>query len=99
MTGGPDVSRRPKDRFGGSSFNARPHALLPHGLETRAWAFSSHGVDAIEPLTPLSRPPEFTLAPHPASRVLQSGRTTRLLILSYGSEDAEIAKTTVDAFS
>jgi len=30
-------------------------ALLPHGLETRAWAFSSHGADAIEPLTPLSR--------------------------------------------
>jgi len=30
-------------------------ALLPHGLETRAWAFSSHGVDAIEPLTPLSQ--------------------------------------------
>jgi len=54
MTGGPNVSRRSKDRFGGSSFNTEPRALLPHGLETRAWAFSSHGADAIEPLTPLS---------------------------------------------
>jgi len=31
-------------------------ALLPHGLETRAWAFSSHDDVAIEPLTPLSQP-------------------------------------------
>jgi hypothetical protein len=46
-------------------------ALLPHGLETRAWAFSSHGVDATEPLTPLSRFP-FQPPPHPPSRVLQS---------------------------
>jgi hypothetical protein len=34
-----------QDRFGGSSFSARPRALLPHGLETRAWALSSHGAD------------------------------------------------------
>jgi hypothetical protein len=60
VTGGPNVSRRSKDRFGGSSFNTRPRALLPHGLETRAWAFSSHGADAIEPLTPLSRAPGST---------------------------------------
>jgi hypothetical protein len=31
-------------------------SLLPHGLENRAWALSSHGADPIEPLTPLSRP-------------------------------------------
>jgi hypothetical protein len=31
-------------------------ALLPHGLETRAWAFCSHGDVAIEPLALLSRP-------------------------------------------
>jgi hypothetical protein len=65
-TGGPDVSRRPKDRFGGSSFEHLSRALLPHGLETRAWAFSSHGADAIEPLTPLSRPLLFP-TPRPPS--------------------------------
>jgi len=60
LTGGPDVSRRPKDRFGGSSINtlvdssSRSHDRF---VESRAWAFSSHGADAIEPLTPLSRPP------------------------------------------
>ena len=32
-------------------------SLVPHGLWRRAWAFSSHGVDATEPLTPLSRFP------------------------------------------
>jgi len=32
-----------------------PRALIPHGLEFRAWALSSHGAQAIEPLTPLSR--------------------------------------------
>jgi len=35
-------------------------ALLPHGLESEAWAFCSHGTRAIEPLTPLSRTP-FTV--------------------------------------
>jgi hypothetical protein len=44
-----------RDRFGGSSLHTKPRALIPRGLETRAWAFSSHGVHAIEPLTPLSQ--------------------------------------------
>jgi hypothetical protein len=60
-----------EDRFGGSSYKHCSRALLPHGLETRAWAFSSHGADAIEPLTPLSRLP-FTLTPRSLSRALQS---------------------------
>jgi len=76
----------------------KSRALLPHGLETRAWAFSSHGADAIEPLTPLSRP-LFHPTPHPPSWMLPCGRATRLLVLSCGSGDAETAKTTVDAFS
>lgn len=42
-----------RDRFGGSSFNAGSRVRL----ESRAWAFSSHGADATEPLTPLSRSP------------------------------------------
>jgi hypothetical protein len=45
-----------RDRFGGSSIQHKSRALLPHGLETRTWALSSHGADPIEPLTPLSRP-------------------------------------------
>jgi len=44
-----------RGRFGGSVNPRVTRALLPHGLETRAWAFSSHGDVAIEPLTPLSR--------------------------------------------
>jgi len=44
-----------------------PRALIPHGLETRAWAFSSHGEQSAEPLTPLSRsivhPQRFTELP------------------------------------
>jgi hypothetical protein len=46
------------DRFGRSSCNTE---LVLFGLATeggsRAWAFSSHGADAIEPLTPLSQSP------------------------------------------
>jgi hypothetical protein len=76
----------------------KPRALLPHGLETRTWAFLPTALNAIEPLTPLSRPLFFP-TPHPPSRTLPSGRTTRLLVLPCGSEDSENAKTTVDAFS
>jgi hypothetical protein len=62
-TGGPDVSRRPKDRFGGSTMqhSTRAPGLTTFG-ESRAWAFSSHGADAIEPLTPLSQAPESSSA-------------------------------------
>jgi hypothetical protein len=42
-----------EERFGGSSSVLEP-ASRPHG-GARAWAFSSHGADAIEPLTLLSR--------------------------------------------
>jgi len=38
----------------------------PHGLESEAWAFSSHEPRAIEPLTPLSRS-AFTVTPLRAS--------------------------------
>jgi len=48
-----------EDRFGGSSFNAGLRSLLPCGLEIRTWAFSSHGAESIEPLTPLSHPSCF----------------------------------------
>jgi hypothetical protein len=40
-------------------------SFVPHGLPTRAWAFSSHGVDATEPLTPLSRSPVHPHASFP----------------------------------
>ena len=55
-------------------------------------------LNATEPLTPLSRP-LLVLTPLPPSRKLPSGRRTRLLVSSDGSEDARVAKTTVDAFS
>ena len=76
-TGGPDVSRRPVVRFGGSSSNAALEQR-PHGLLSRAWAFCSHGADAIEPLTPLSRAP-FTLAPRSPSGALHAWPCVRLL--------------------
>jgi hypothetical protein len=74
-------------------------ALLPHGLETRAWAFSSHGADAIEPLTSLSRLPFHphaslrfrvccNLAVRPSFEGFRMGRRMR-----------KTAKTTVDAVS
>jgi hypothetical protein len=46
-----------EDRFGGSSMQHCTRAPWSHdrSRESRAWAFSSHGADATEPLTPLSR--------------------------------------------
>jgi hypothetical protein len=54
VTGGQDVFTTSRtasaDRHRHVTF-----ALQPHGLGHEAWALSAHGVDAIEPLTPLSR--------------------------------------------
>jgi hypothetical protein len=52
-----------EDRFGGSSCNAGTRApdLAIHVGESRTWAFSSHGADAIEPLASLS---QTSLHPH-----------------------------------
>jgi len=72
-------------------------SFVPHGHQTRAWAFSSHGVDAIEPLTPLSRSSRSTLTPHPPSGMLHADRTSSFWEVSFGSEDAKTAETTVDA--
>jgi len=47
-------ARRPLRRVDHAARRLR--SLLPHGLENRTWAFSSHGADATEPLTPLSQP-------------------------------------------
>jgi len=69
ITGGPNVSRR-STSASADRHRTRLSSFLPHGLPTRAWAFSSHGDDAIEPLTPLSRSPGFTLTPHPPSGAL-----------------------------
>lgn len=46
-----------RDRFGSITPACLPRALFPRGLETRAWAFSSHDTQLIEPLTPLSQSP------------------------------------------
>jgi len=76
-----------RDRFGGPSSSTNLELCCLTAFWSRAWAFSSHGADAIEPLTPLSRPLRF-LTPHPPSRMLPTGRGTRLLVSFYGSEDA-----------
>jgi len=54
VTGGQDVSRRPRTASADRHRHI-PSCFQPHGLVHEAWALSSHGVDAIEPLTPLSR--------------------------------------------
>jgi len=87
VTGGQDVSRRPRtasaDRHRHVTFAPRPH-----GLDHEAWAYCSHGVDAIEPLTSLSRslvhPP-----PLPSSRELRAFLGLSLLAKDRGLEDAE----------
>jgi hypothetical protein len=87
VTGGQDVSRRPRtasaDRHRHVTFE-----LQPHGLGHEAWALSSHGMDATEPLTSLSRslvhPP-----PLPSSWELLVGRALQLLARDHGSENAE----------
>lgn len=53
--GDPEVSRPPRSLRRTVSCALFPRALIPHGLETRAWALSSHGAKAIEPLTLLSQ--------------------------------------------
>jgi hypothetical protein len=87
VIGGPDVSRRPKDRFGGPTMQhcARAPGLTTFG-ESRAWAFSSHGADAIEPLTPLSQP---GLHPHASLGFPRAACFAVRLLLGgwYGSED------------
>jgi len=58
---GPSVSRHPWPlRRTVPSCWFRP--LFPRGLETRTWAFSSHGTKATRPLTPLSRPLGYILS-------------------------------------
>ena len=66
-----------EDRFGGSSYKHCSRALLPHGLETRAWAFSSHGADGDRASdTPVAILIVSTLTPHPPSRALLLHRTS-----------------------
>jgi len=76
----------------------KSRVVLPHGFSARTWAFFSHGADAIEPLTSLSRP---LLRPHASPTFADAANWPYDVTfgLSYGSEDAEAAKTTVSAFS
>jgi hypothetical protein len=55
----------------------RTFRSAPHGLESEAWAFSSHGARAIEPLTPLSRT-AFIVTPLQASPELPFPLAARL---------------------
>lgn len=45
LTGGPEVFTTSETASADTPFDTGSRALLPHGLETRAWAFSSHGVE------------------------------------------------------
>jgi hypothetical protein len=68
-----------EDRFGGPSPDTEPHALLPHGLESRAWALSSHGADCDRASDTPVATSWFILTPHPASRMLLLRRTSFLV--------------------
>jgi len=87
MTGGPDVSRRPRN----ASAERRgcvTSCRLPHGLPSRAWAYSSHGTDCdrasdtpVAPCRSPSRLPrlrEGCLSPRPRLLASGAGRRVRL---------------------
>jgi len=87
--------RRPLRR---TAFQHFSRALLPHGLETRAWAFSSHGAGGDRASdTPVATPVHPLLLP--PSRELRLLRASLFWRGWHGSEDAEAAETTVDARS
>ena len=70
----------------------------PANCGARAWACCSHGADATEPLTPLSRTP-IPSTPHPPSRMLQLRRTSLFWKGWYGSERSGTAETIVHVVS
>lgn len=74
-----EVSRPPRPLRRTVSCALIPRALIPHGLENRAWALSSHGAQATEPLTPLSR---FFVQPQ---RLAELPRRCLLLCLGHTS--------------
>jgi hypothetical protein len=87
------------DRFGGSSFNTVLELYCLTAWRHERGRFLPTVLTATEPLTPLSR---FPIHPH-ASLAFASaatlGRTSSFWKVSYGSEDAETAETTVGACS
>jgi hypothetical protein len=87
-----------EDRFGRSSSSPDLALVASRPSERSVGVFFPRCERSIEPLTALSRFP-FNLTPHPPSRMLQSGRPSFFWKVSDGSEDAETAKTTVDADS
>jgi hypothetical protein len=99
MTGGPDVFTTSRDRFGGSSFNTVLELYCLTAWRHERGRFLPTVLTATEPLTPLSR---FPIHPH-ASLAFASaatlGRASFFWKVSYGSEDAETAETTVGACS
>lgn len=78
MTGGPDASRRPKTASA-DCHRARNLTVLRWG----AWAFSSHGAGAIEPLAFLSRSLDSLPASRAFARAAISPRPS-LLVWSAG---------------
>jgi len=89
-----------EDRFGGPSCNAVLELYCLTAWRHERGRFVPTALMAIEPLTPLSRPPVFPPSRlTPPSWVLQPGRASLFWRGWYGSEDAETAETTVDARS
>ena len=76
-----------QDRFGGPSSTRDPRASASRRRH-EAWGYCPHGVDAAEPLTPLSRSLD-----HPRASPTFAGaachRRRPLLAGGHGSEDAE----------
>jgi hypothetical protein len=87
--GDPKVSRPSKSLRRTVMYAVLSSALFPRGLETRAWALSSHGAQAIEPLTPLSqsivRPQRLAELPR-RCLLLCLGRTPAFLRVSADRE-------------
>jgi len=88
-----------RDRFGGSSFVHGTRALLPHGLETRAWAFSSHGERCDRAS---DTPVASSASPSRLARLRERCFLAARPLLGEvwrGSEGVETAETTVNAVS
>jgi hypothetical protein len=88
-----------EDRFGGSSVNTVLELYCLTAWRHERGRFLPTVLMATEPLTPLSR---FPIHPHASlafARAALPGRTSLFWKVSYGSEDAKTAETTVDTCS
>jgi len=88
-----------EDRFGGSSFNTVLELYCLTAWRHERGRFLPTALTATEPLTTLSRSPFHPHASLAFASAATLRRTSVFWKVSYGSEDAETAETTVDACS